>query len=115
MLTRLIAQSLMGIVPEKRPATLMLLPDSASPVTVNLFNAWLKPMDVKNSVYGNLNLQGDETRINIPQCELNPTNNAREIRPRDQIVIDGVTYVVLLATLRSVRSRWECVVRKVLN
>jgi hypothetical protein len=115
MVSRLIAQSLMSIVPEKLPATLTLLPDSVSPVTVNVFNAWLKPMDVKNSVYGNLNLQGDETRINIPQNELNPFNNGREIRARDQIVIGGLTYIVLAATLRSVRTRWECVVRKVLN
>ena len=115
MLTRLIARSLMGIVPEKRAATLTLLPDSASPVTVNVFNAWLKPMDAKNSAYGNLNLQGDETRVNIPQSELNPINNGREIRARDQFLIEGATYIVLMATLRSVRTRWECVVRKVLN
>lgn len=115
MLSRLIAQSLMGIIPERKPATLTLLPDSASPVTVNVLNAWLKPIDVRNSIYGNLNLQGNETRINIPHFELNPANDEREIRPRDRIVIDGSTFIVLTATLKSVRSHWECIARKVLG
>lgn len=115
MFSRRIAQALMGVVPEKRSATVTLLPDSASPVTVNVVNAWLKPMDVTNSAYGNLNLQGNETRINIPQSELNPDNNQREIRARDQIVIEGTTFIVVMATLKSVRTRWECIARKVLD
>jgi hypothetical protein len=114
MLARFIARSLMLIVPEKMPATLTLQPDSATPVMVTVYSAWMKPMDVRLSIYGNINLQGDETRINIPQQELNPSSNRREIRARDQIVIDGTTWLVLAATLKSVRTRWECVVRKVL-
>ncbi len=115
MLSRSIARSLMVIVPEKRAAVLTLLPDSPSPIVVSVFNAWLKPVDVNLSQYGNLNLQGNETRINIPQNELNPASNGREIRARDQIVIDGTTYTVLAASLKSVRTRWECVARKALG
>ena len=112
MLTRTIAQSLIALVPEKRSAVLTLLPDSASPQSINVSNAWLKPMNVSLRPYGSLQLQGDETRINIPQHELNPASNGRELRARDIIVMDGIKYRVLIATLKSIRTRWECVVRK---
>ena len=115
MLSRMLARSMMSIVPEKVAATLTLLPDSAAPTTITVNGAWLKPLDVRFSTYGNLNLQGDETRISIPQHELNPADDGREIRTRDQIAIHGATYLVLSATLKTVRTRWECVVRKVLN
>jgi hypothetical protein len=111
----MIARSLMGVVPEKLAAVVTLLPDSASPMTVQIFNAWLKPMNVTRTIYGQLNLQGDELLIKIPQHELNPNNDGREIRVRDQIVIGGTTYRVLMSTLKTVRTVWECVVRKEMN
>ena len=112
MLNRSIAQSLMSLVPGRISAVVTLLPDSASPTTVNIFNAWLKPMDVRLSAYGNLNLQGDETIIKIPDSELNPTSNGREIRSRDQITIGGTHYRVVSARLMSLRTVWQCVARK---
>ena len=112
MLSRTIARSLMVLVPEKRPALLTLLPDSSSPITVNVFNVWIKPLDVRLSTYGDVNLQGDETRIKIPDHELNPGNNGREIRTRDTIVLDGTSYTVIVARLISIRTVWECIVRK---
>ncbi len=112
MLNQFIAQSLMGLVPGKLAAVLTLLPDSASPITVNVFNAWLKPLDVNLSAYGHLNLQGDETIIKIPDSELNPTSNGREIRARDQITIGGTNYRVVSARLMSLRTVWHCVARK---
>ena len=112
MLSRSIAQSLMSLVPGRLAALITLLPDSASPVTVNVFNAWLKPLDVHLSVYGNLNLQGDETIVKIPDSELNPANNGREIRSRDQITIGLTNYRVVSARLMSLRTVWQCVVRK---
>jgi hypothetical protein len=112
MLTRMIAQSLMAVVPDKHPATVTLSPDSTAPITVQIFNAWIKPLNVTRSTYDTLNLQGDETLIKIPQHELNSSNNGYEIRARDQISIQGTTYRVLMSTLKSVRTVWECVVRK---
>ncbi len=112
MLNRLIAKSLMTIVPEKVRATVTLMPDSLSPTTVQVFNAWLKPMSVKLAAYGALNLQGDETLLKVSDSELNPAGNGREIRARDRIVVGTTTYVVLAATLKTVRTVWECVVRK---
>ena len=112
MLTRAIARSLMGLIPEKVNATITLLPDSASPTSVTIRSSWMKPMDVRLTTYGGVNLQGDETRINIPDHELNPTDNGREIRPRDQICVSGVNYIVLSARLASVRTVWECLCRK---
>src|SRR4051812_48465328 len=102
MLTRSMARSLMGIVPEKVTATVTLTPDGTS-TSVSIGGAWFKPMNVAMSAYGAVNLQGDETRINIPDHELNPASNGREIRPRDKIVVGSTTYCVLSAMLRSVR------------
>ena len=112
MISHSIAQSLLRIVPGRLAAVLTLLPDSALPITVNVFNAWLKPMDVRLSAYGNLNLQGDETIIKIPDSELNPTSNGREIRSRDQITIGGTNYRVVSARLMSLRTVWHCVARR---
>ncbi|WP_157606139.1 hypothetical protein [Schlesneria paludicola] len=69
-------------------------------------------MDVRLSTYGGFNLQGNETRINIPDHELNPMENGREIRPGDQICVTGVNYIVLSTRLASVRTVWECLCRK---
>ena len=112
MLNQSIARSLMSLIPGKFAARLTLLPDSLAPVTVNVNNAWFKPLDVTLSEYGNLNLQGDETLIKVPDHELNPAGNGREIRPRDQIEVAGATYRVRSARLMSVRTVWECVARK---
>ena len=112
MLCQSIAQSLMSLVPGKLAVVLTLLPDTASPITVTVSNAWLKPLDVHLSVYGNLNLQGNETIVKSPDSELNPTGNGREIRSRDQITIGAINYRVVSARLRSLRTVWQCVVRK---
>ena len=115
MLSRCIARSLIGIIPDKLAASITLLPDSPSPVTINVFNAWRKPMNVRLSNYGHLNLQGDETVIKVPDHELNPAGEGREIRARDQIVVGGTVHRVLSARLMSVRTVWECTCRKEMN
>src|SRR5579872_7209333 len=102
MLNKLIARSLMVVIPEKRAATIILMPDSQTPVTIQVKNAWMKPLSVTRSQYGVLNLQGDETLIKIPQHELVSGDQNHEIRARDQITIDGTTYRVLMSTLKSV-------------
>ncbi len=112
MLSQSIAQSLINLIPGKLTAVLTLLPDSPTPVTVNVSNAWLKPMDVHLSAYGNLNLQGNETIVKIPDSELNPNGNGREIRSRDQITIGVTNYRVVSARLMSLKTVWQCVVRK---
>lgn len=112
MLNQSIARSLINLIPDRLPARVVLLPDSSSPVSVNVYNAWFKPLDVSLSNYGNVNLQGDETLIKVPDHELNPASNGREIRPRDQIEIAGMTYRVRSARLVSVRTVWECVARR---
>lgn len=115
MLIRSMARSLLGLVPEKLPASVTLLPDGPSPTTVRVFNAWLKPLSVRLSTYGDLNLQGDETAIHLPDHELNPAGEGREIRARDRIVIGNSTYLVLSARLKTVRTVWECTCRKEIN
>ncbi|WP_397568527.1 hypothetical protein [Schlesneria sp. T3-172] len=105
----------MNLVPGRFAAEVTLLPDGPLPVTTNVAQAWFKSLDVTLSNYGNLNLQGDETLIKVPDHELNPAGNGREIRPRDRIVVAGTAYRVLSARLMSVRTVWECVVRKELN
>ena len=112
MLARMIARSLLAIVPEKLAATVTLSPDLINSTTIQVFNAWWKPLNVTRSPYGFLNLQGDEMLIKIPQHELNPNNEGYEIRARDRITIQGTSHRVLVATLKSVRTVWECVVRK---
>ena len=112
MLNRLIATSLIAIVPEKLSVLLTLLPGSAVPTTVKVNNAWFKSMDIRLTAYGGVNLQGDETRIRIPDKELNPAGNSREIRPRDTIAVGSDVYQVITARLMTVRTIWDCVVRK---
>lgn len=81
---------------------------------VNVSNAWEKPLNVKRDGYGYLNMQGNETLIKVPDNELNSTNTGNQIRFRDQILWNGITYEVLGSTLKTVRTAWECVVRKVM-
>lgn len=106
----------MRIIPNKAEATVTLNPGLASEETVTIYNAWMKPIDGGLQEYGHLNLQGDETLIKIPDHELNPANNGREIRSKDRIVMGGVTYFVTASgsKLKTVQTVWECVCRKIL-
>ena len=101
----------MGLVPEKLPARIVLTPDS-TPTTIDVLNAWQKPVDVSFTHYAGVQLQGKETLLKIPDIELNPSSNGYVIRPKDQIIMDGITYVVRAARLMSVRTVWECVCRE---
>lgn len=114
MITKQIAQSLMAIVPNKFPATVALTPDTSATL-VNVYNCWFKPLDVRLNQFGGVNLQGNEAVLRVPDRELNPVSNGRIIRPRDQITVGNDVYRVLSASLKTVRTVWECVVRKELN
>lgn len=118
-LTRAIARGLMGVIPERGPATIYLSPDSSvsaprPPETVNVYNAWEKPIAGKLQDYGHVHIQGDETLIKVPDHELNPTGNGREIRTRDKILWKGQLFIVTYVgtTLKTVQTQWECVCRK---
>jgi hypothetical protein len=112
MLNRAIARGLMGIVPERFTATVTLLPESISPTVLTCYQCWFKPVNVTFATYGNVAIQGDETLLKVPDDQLNPANNGREIRPRDLITVDGIGYNVISARLMSERTVWECLVRK---
>lgn len=105
------ARSLMGLVPDKFACTVTLTPDTSA-TSVSIAGAWWKPVDVRMAAYSGINIQGDETRIRIPDHDLNPAANGRIIRPRDKITVGGVDYRVLMASLRSVRTVWDCLCRK---
>ena len=106
------ARSLMALLPERVSATVTLNPDAGTSTIVPIQTAWLKPLNVSLPVYGGVNLQGNETLLMVPDHELNPTDNGREIRARDKIVCEGTTYRVQSVRLKTVRTVWECVVRE---
>ena len=112
MLNRLLATSLLVIVPDKFSAQVTLLPESTTPTVLSVNSAWFKPLDVKLTSYGGVELQGNETRIRVPDREVNPTNNGREIRPRDKIQVSDDVYLVISARLTTVRTVWDCLVRR---
>lgn len=110
MMTRARAQARMGIIPEKVSASVALQSDNASATTVVCPGAWWKPLKSSAPFYGGYALTGRETLLNIPDSELNPAANGRVIKPGDEITVATVVYVVQVATLKSVRTRWECLV-----
>ena len=118
MLSRIMARSLMAIVPEKGSVVLTLAPNPLPTATrltevLTIYGCWEKPIKGSLSEYGHLNLQGDETLILIPALGLNPTNNGRDIRAEDEIVWQGTTYVVVGqgSTLKTVQTVFACVCR----
>jgi hypothetical protein len=84
---------------------------------VQCYNAWEKPISSRLADYGRLKLQGDETLINVPDSELNPIQNGREIRAEDWIQWNGVTYIVTDAgtTEKTLHTDWQCVCRKLMS
>lgn len=110
MMTRAQAQSLMGIVPDRVSASVALQSDNASATTVTCPGAWWKPLKSSAPFYGGYALTGRETLLNIPDADLNPAANGRIIKPGDEITVAAVVYVVQVATLKSLRTRWECLV-----
>ncbi len=99
----------MGIVPDRFACSVTLTPDG-TPESVTISNAWWKPVDIK--LMHEFNLQSTATRIMVPDHELNPASNGREIRAEDRITVAGVAYNVAHARLKTVRTAWECFVQK---
>ena len=117
MLSRALARSLMQIVPERKPAVVTLNPGHATlEETVTIGGAWIKHYASGYKTYSGARIEGASTIINIPDHQLNPAANGREMRQDDRIVFLGQTYVVsaLGANLVSHRTRWECVVSKIM-
>ena len=114
MLSRSLARSLMSIVPEKGTAVVTLDARTGSPTTVTVYNAWIKQTKGGLSAYGNVNTEQDKTIIKIPDIELNPTGNGRQIRAGDTITFGGNNYRVTGAggNLRTVRTVWDCDVQQ---
>lgn len=112
MISKQMANALSDMVPERFAATVSINPDSGSATTVTVVKAWRKPVKSSASTYQGVELTGAEEIINILDRELNPAVNGREIRPRDTITIGSTVWIVQNATLKSVRTRWECLVRR---
>lgn len=110
MMTRARAQGLMGLIPDKVSASVALQSDNASATTVVCPGAWWKPLKSGSTTYSGYALTGTETLLNIPDSELNPAANGRVIKPDDEITVAGTVYIVQVATLKSLRTRWECLV-----
>lgn len=102
----------MGIIPDKLTVTVTLQPDSASPTVITSYRAWRKPLEVNYHQFGGVNVQGDETIINIPDDELNPAKNGREIRTDDRFTIAGINYNVIASKVKVSRTVWECMTRR---
>lgn len=98
------------------PATIVLKPLApARKETVTVTDAWIKPISGKMVQYSQFNISGDETLIHIPDSQLNPGNEGREIRSDDQIVFNGIRYNVTAAgtTLKTLQTDWVCVCKKI--
>ena len=116
MLNKMIARSLMAIVPNRFTAAITINYGADDEETVSCPQCWEKPIRGGLEKYGNISIQGDETLIKVPDHILNPKNNARQIRAEDRIVINGEMWVVTGAgaTLETVQTVWTCVCRKII-
>jgi hypothetical protein len=115
MLTREMFGSMaMTLMPYKGTAVITLNANTASPITVTVYNAWLKQDTGGLSGYGGVMAEQAKTKIRFLDIELNPANNGYEIRAEDEIVFNGITYVVTDrgGNLISNRSTWDCDVQK---
>lgn len=106
------------VIPERYPAVITLNPgNSTITETLTAQGCWIKPISGKLQKYGDMYVQGDQTLIKVPDDQLNPTNNGRQIRTGDSIVFRGSTYNVTQAgtTVKSVLTTWECVCKLVIQ
>jgi len=86
-------------------------------VVINVYNAWIKQTTGGLSPYGTANVEQDKTIIKIPDIELNPAYNGRNIRARDKITFGGVNYRVTSGggNLKTDRTVWDCEVQQEFN
>lgn len=117
MFSQSLMQSLMyAVVPERFPATVTLNPGHATlEEEVEISSAWSKDYSSAYATYNQVNVEGASMIIKIPNIELNPANNGREIREGDLILFRGETFKVTGGggLLKSLRTRWECACRRV--
>ena len=114
MMTHAKASSMYRLIPDKKPASVVLNYDENSPTTVAVNNAWIMQDTGGVSSYGNFNVENSKTMIYVLDAELNPSANGREIRSRDTITFDSVLYRVTGSGGNLVNNRtvWECNVQK---
>ncbi len=115
MMTREHARSMaLRLIPNRGTAVVTLNVSSGTATSVTCPNAWLKQETGGLANYGGVNVEQDKTILKIFEHELNPASNGRQIRAEDEIIFDGVTYVVTSAGggRKSVRTVWDCIVQK---
>ena len=102
------------IIPDRGPATIVLGPDTASPTTISVSNAWMMQDDGGLQDIGHVNTELAKTTIYILDAELNPSNDGREIRSRDTITFAGTKYRLTQqgGGLVNNRTAWSCAVQK---
>ena len=114
MMTHAKAATMYRLIPDKKPASIVLNADQSSPTTVSVSNAWIMQDMGGLADYGRVNVENSKTKIYVLDAELNPSANNREIRAEDTITFDSVLYRVTSGGGNLVNNRtvWECIVQK---
>jgi hypothetical protein len=118
MLTRAMIAGLIGpLIPEKGKAVVTLNARTASPTVVTCYDCWIKRETGGLADFGRVNVEQDKTVIKIPDKQLNPAGNGRNIRAGDTITFGGDTYRVTSVTAGRMTSRtvWDCGVQQEFN
>lgn len=102
------------LIPDRKTAVVTLNPDTGTPVTVTVQNAWIMQDDGGMHGYGNVNVQNTKTLIKFLDKDFNPLGEGREVRSRDTILFDGQLYRAtdIGGNLETMRTTWVIDVQK---
>lgn len=109
-LAAMIADDLALVVDDTFAVTLTLF-RSAGNTTVPITAAQRVPVGRNMNSYAGVLLSGDETIWHIPNNQVNPAANGREIRINDEITHGTTVYIVNGLTLAVLGTIWSCVCR----
>ena len=107
------------LIPETGTAVVVLDARTTSPTTVTCYGCWIKQEQggLGLAPFGNVNVEQDKTTIMIPDSQLNPASNGRNIRAGDTITFEGGSYRVtsMGGGQKTVRTVWSCDVQQEFN
>lgn len=118
MLTRNMIAGMIGpLISEKGVAVVTLNARTATTTVVTCYDCWLKQERGGLSEFGRVNVEQDKTILKIPDKQLNPTGNGRNIRAGDTITFGGQSFRVTSVGggLTTARTVWDCEVQQEFN
>lgn len=110
MLNRSLVAGKFGLIPNRESVSVFLSRPGGESETITVSDAWRKPTKIDRIIAMGFAAGSRIEEWHIPDSQVNPDANGREIKPSNDSITDsaGDVWVVLHSELRTLRTVWVC-------